>query len=222
LKRMLNRTPREARVSAGLLIGLWLTLSAPASGHNRPPFPIIENRKVGPCIVAVWTHPDVGAGAFYVFVEPAPGDRVPNDLPIETGVQPATGRLPERFYDAWRVKSHGPVQYNAQAEIDRQELWRVHLVLQSSQGGGEATVPVAVTPPGSGRSGPFDISLTVSPRGRLVVPRYCTRKAAQEGTVGGGESRNQHRTDGSRCGPCQLRCQLTMRFVECYFRGGWF
>jgi len=144
----------------GLLFVLLLTLPTPASAHNGPPFPIIENKKIGPCIVALWTHPDVGTGAFYVFVEPAPGGSVPDDLKIKIGVQPATGRLAETFYEAQRVKSRGQVQYNAQADFDRQELWRVRLVLQSSQGGGEATAQVEVTPPGFGR---WDLLLYLLP-----------------------------------------------------------
>jgi hypothetical protein len=147
---MLNRSTSARKVSVGLL-ALLLVSSMPASAHNGPPFPIIENQKVGPCIVALWTHPDVGSGAFYVFVEPAPGAAVPDDLKIRIGVQPVTGRLPETFYEAERVKSRGPVQYNAQAQFDRQELWRVRLVIQSSQGSGEATAQVLVTPPGFGR-----------------------------------------------------------------------
>jgi hypothetical protein len=134
-----------------LLLALVLTMPTPASAHNGPPFPIIENRKVGPCIVALWTHPDVGTGAFYVFVEPAPGGTVPDDLRIKIGVQPVTGRLPEKFYEATRVKSRGQMQFNAQADFDRQELWNVRLVIQSAQGGGEATAQVEVTPPGFGR-----------------------------------------------------------------------
>lgn len=148
---MLNRRTLEGEFSIGLLVALWLTLASAASAHNGPPFPIIENQKVGPCIFALWTHPDVGTGAFYVFVEPAPGSTIPNDLQITIGVQPLTGRLPETFYEAQRVKSRGQVQYNAQAAFDRQELWRVHLIVQSSQGDGEATAQVLVTPPGFGR-----------------------------------------------------------------------
>ena len=71
-----------------------------------------------------------------------------------------TGRLSEKSYDAERVKSHGQVQYNAQADFDRQELWTVRLVLQSSQGGGEATANVEVTPPGFGR---WDLLLYLLP-----------------------------------------------------------
>jgi hypothetical protein len=157
---MLNRLTTSAEVLARVLIVLLPFLPTPASAHNGPPFPIIENRRVGPCIVALWTHPDVGTGAFYVFVEPAPGGRVPNDLKIKIGVQPVTDRLPEKFYDAQRVESHGQVQYNAWAEFDRQELWRVHLVLESSQGSGDARTQVEVTPPGFGR---WDLLLYLLP-----------------------------------------------------------
>jgi hypothetical protein len=159
-KRMLDGPGDAGNFSIGLLFVLALFLPRPASAHNGPPFPIIENKKVGPCIVALWTHPDVGTGAFYVFVEPLPGSTVPNDLKIEIGVQPLTGRLPEVLYAAERVKSHGPLQYNAQAEFDRQELWRVRLVIQSSQGTGEATTQVEVTPPGFGR---WDLLLYLLP-----------------------------------------------------------
>src|SRR5208283_3246505 len=117
---MSNRPTSAGAVSVGLLVAILLVSSTPASAHNGPPFPIIENKKIGPCIVALWTHPDVGTGAFYVFVEPVTGGAIPNDLKIEIGVQPLTGRLPEVLYAAERVKSRGPVQYNAQAEFDRQ------------------------------------------------------------------------------------------------------
>jgi hypothetical protein len=160
LLTMLNRSTSGGGVSVGLLVAFLLLLPAPASAHNGPPFPIIENKKVGPCIVALWTHPDVGTGAFYVFVEPTPGGTVPHDLKIRIGVQPVTGRLAETFYEAERVKSHGQAQYNAQANFDRQELWRVRLVIQSSQGDGEAITQVEVTPPGFGR---WDLLLYLLP-----------------------------------------------------------
>jgi len=157
---MMDRLPNAGEITIGLLVVLWLVVPTPALAHNGPPFPIIENRKVGPCIVALWTHPDVGTGAFYVFVEPVPGALVPDDLKIAIGVQPVTGRLPEKVYEAARVKAHGQVQYNAQAEFDRQELWRVRLVIQSSRGSGEATTQVEVTPPGFGR---WDLLLFLLP-----------------------------------------------------------
>jgi hypothetical protein len=148
---MLNRLTSSGEVPVRLLFVLMLAWPTGASAHNGPPFPIVENKNIGTCKVALWTHPDVGTGAFYVFVEPATGGKIPDDLKIEIGVQPVTGRLPEKFYDAQHVKSRGPAEYNALTDFDRQELWRVRLLLQSSQCGGEATAQVEVTPPGFGR-----------------------------------------------------------------------
>src|SRR5580704_11401512 len=101
--------------------GFCLLLPGRVRAHNGPPFPILENRRIGPCIVALWTHPDVGTGAFYVFLEPAPGASVPADLKIKIGVQPVTGRLPEKFFAAEKVPSRDQVQFNAMADFDRQE-----------------------------------------------------------------------------------------------------
>ena len=52
-----------------------LMLAMPAGAHNGPPFPIIENRTVGGCVISLWTHPDVGTGTFFVLVDPIPGGK---------------------------------------------------------------------------------------------------------------------------------------------------
>jgi hypothetical protein len=80
-----------------------------------------------------------------------PGGRVPDDLKIKIGVQPATNRLLEVVYHAKREVSHGQVQYNVSAQFDRQEVWRVHLIVESTQRIDEAVTQVEVTPPGYGR-----------------------------------------------------------------------
>src|SRR5579863_2596852 len=98
---------RNKDLTVGLLVAVALMLPAAANAHNGPPFPIIENQKIGPCVIALWTHPDVGTGAFYVFVEPVPGGTIPNDLKIRIGVQPLTGRLPGTCYEARGVESRG-------------------------------------------------------------------------------------------------------------------
>src|ERR1700748_2908008 len=102
-----------------LLPAFYLTLSTSARAHNGPPFPIIENRKVGPCVIALWTHPDVGTGTFFVLVDPLPGSKIPDDLKITSGVQPESGRLAEVVYPAVRDDSRGQAQYNVSAEFDR-------------------------------------------------------------------------------------------------------
>jgi hypothetical protein len=136
---------------AWFLFVFWLIFPVPASAHNGPPFPIIENRRVGPCVISLWTHPDVGTGTFFVFVEPIAGGTVPKDLKVQIGIQPESGRLPEVVYTANRDDNGGQLQYKAVVEFDRDEFWRVHLILDSSQSRGEEFSRVEATPVGFGK-----------------------------------------------------------------------
>jgi hypothetical protein len=148
---MTSRIHLAKMLLPGILFWL-LFLPIPAKAHNGPPFPIIENQKVGPCVIALWTHPDVGTGTFFVIVDPVPGGTIPNDLKIEIGVQPESGRLPEVLYTLERDDTRGQVQYKTLTQFDRDEFWRVRLVLESTQQGrGEAFSRVEATPTGFGR-----------------------------------------------------------------------
>lgn len=121
------------------------------AAHNGPPFPILEGSHVGPYTIALWTHPDLGTGTFFVLVDPPPGGTIPKDLKVQIAVQPATGRLPEAVYWAWVEDQKGQVEYKTEAQFDQQEVWKVRLVMNSSIGGGEATSQVIPTPPGYGK-----------------------------------------------------------------------
>ncbi len=148
----MNRQTIVREIGFGLAGLLALMLPAPAHAHNGPPFPIIENRTVGPCVISLWTHPDVGTGTFFVFVEPLPGKAVPADLKVQIGVQPESGRLPEVVYTAAAQDNRsGQLQYNAIVQFDRDEFWRVRLVLESSLGRGEEFSRVEATPVGFGK-----------------------------------------------------------------------
>jgi hypothetical protein len=130
-----------------------LLLAGPARGvaHEGPPYPILIDKTLGPCGVSVWADPDVGTGTFFIVLEPTPGGKLPEDIRVELGVRPVSGRLPEVVYEAVREGARGPAQYQAEVPFDAQELWRVRLLLHSSEGGGEAGTDVEVTPPGYGR-----------------------------------------------------------------------
>jgi hypothetical protein len=145
-----------------LLCVAMLTLVCAVNGlaHNGPPFPIITDQRVGPFLVSLWTHPDLGTGTFFVLVDPPPGGSVPKDLKIQIGVQPATGRLPEAVYSAWLEDLRGQVEYKAEAQFDQQENWKVRLTLASSLGGGELFSQVVPTPAGFGR---WDLLLYLLP-----------------------------------------------------------
>ena len=151
---MLNRPNSGGRIfnHLVLVVTFCLALHVPVQAHNGPPFPIVENKRVGPFVISLWTHPDLGTGTFFVIVDPVPGGRVPSDLKVQIAVQPESGRLPEAVYDTWRDAVRDHVQYdNNQVEFDKQEFWRVRLILLSSTGGGELFSRVEPTPTGLGK-----------------------------------------------------------------------
>jgi hypothetical protein len=131
-----------------------------AAAHNGPPFPIITDQHVGPFMVSLWTHPDLGTGLFFVMVDPLPGGTIPKDLKVQIGVQPASGRLAEVVYSAWLQDLRGQVEYKTEVQFDQQEYWKVRLILLSSAGGGEAISQVVPTPAGFGR---WDLLLYLLP-----------------------------------------------------------
>lgn len=146
--------------SAAATFLVALILAIPAVAHNGPPFPIIEHKTVGPYVISLWTHPDIGTGTFFVIVDPVPGGKVPSDVKVQIGIQPESGRLPEKVYDTWRDKVRDHVQFDNQVDFDQQDFFRVRLVLQSSIGGGEALSRVEATPTGLGR---WDLLFFASP-----------------------------------------------------------
>ena len=135
----------------GLTVCLLLLLSLNAGAHEGPPFPIIVDKSVGPCVVSVWTDPDVGESTFFVVINAQPGGAIPTGLKVQLGVQPTSGRLAEAVYPAQREDLRDQVQYKAVVFLDAQEMWRVRVVLASAQGSGEASATVEATPPGYGR-----------------------------------------------------------------------
>jgi hypothetical protein len=134
-----------------LAICLLDATSLPACAHEGPPYPIVVDKTAGPSLMSVWGDPDVGIGTFYMILEPLKGSAVPGDVKIHVAVQPVSGRLPEARYTAERDRSSRSVQFKAEVPFDAQERWRLRVMLESSQGAGEVTSDIEVTPPGFGR-----------------------------------------------------------------------
>jgi hypothetical protein len=129
-----------------------LLLAGQAQAHVGPPFPIVENQRAGPYVISVWAHPDLGKGAFYVILEPAPGTTMPEDNQVEVSVQPLSGRLPEATYSGTRQDDvRDKVQCYAEADFDQQELWRVRVRVSGAAGAGEVISEVEPTPTTYGR-----------------------------------------------------------------------
>lgn len=130
---------------------LLLACSVLARAHEGPPYPILVDKTLGPSNASVWADLDVGTGTFFVILEPAQGDALPEELKIEIAVRPTDGRLAEAVHAAVREDVRGRVQYKAEIPFDAAGPWRVRVRLHSSRGGGEAVTDVEVTPPGLGR-----------------------------------------------------------------------
>jgi hypothetical protein len=146
-------------------IGIVATLltmcgSIPAWAHIGPPYPIMQDRKVGPFTVAVWSNPDVGTGSFFVIIDPPPGRSVPTDMKVQVAVQPASKRLPEKTYDAWRERLRNRVEFKSVVPFDKEETWHVRVMLASSASSGEISTDVSVTP---GLLGRWDLLLYALP-----------------------------------------------------------
>jgi hypothetical protein len=141
-----------------LLLLCGTLCAAPSRAHEGPPFPILVDRTVGPYVTSVWTDPDVGTGTFFVVVEPPEGKSLPERTQVRIGVQPVDGRLAEALYDA-KVQSGREGHYFTEVRFDRRELWRVRVLLDGSEGGGELTTAVEATPAG-----------TIGPIGLLLYP----------------------------------------------------
>lgn len=147
----IRRQILQAPVIATLSI-FWLALDAPiAWAHIGPPYPIMQNRKVGPFTVEVWSNPDVGTGSFFVVVDPPKGASVPADMKVQVAVQPVSKRLAEATYGAWREKLKDRVEFKTIVPFDKEEMWHVRVLLASSTAGGEADTDVSVTPTLLGR-----------------------------------------------------------------------
>ncbi|HEY2822293.1 MAG TPA: hypothetical protein VGJ06_14715 [Candidatus Acidoferrum sp.] len=141
---------RVERIAIALILVSALC-ARPAYAHVGPPFPIISDQTVGPVVVSLWTHPDVGTGTFFVLVNPLPGKSIPKDLKMQIGIAPVSGRLAEVVYPTWIENLRGQLEYKNQVEFDRDEMWKVRLIVTSADGGGEATAQVEATPPGFGQ-----------------------------------------------------------------------
>ena len=128
-----------------------LTLAPHAWAHIGPPYPIMENRRIGPLGVEVWSNPDVGTGSFFVVLDPPLGQTIASDLKVQVGVQPVSHRLPEATYSAWREKLKNRIEFKAVVPFDKEETWHVRVILSSAAVNGETDTDVPVTPTLLGR-----------------------------------------------------------------------
>ncbi len=137
------------RKTLTLLLLAGAGLAGLAEAHVGPPFPILENQKVGPYVAAIWTDPDIGTATFYVMLEAPQGQRLPEKTRVRVAVQPVSKRLHEVTYEAVYQPADGAARYYTPVEFDRGEMWKVRVLLDGPAGGGVLTSQVEATPAGS-------------------------------------------------------------------------
>jgi hypothetical protein len=153
---LLQKTKKTA-VTVTLLA---ICASLPAWAHIGPPYPIMQDRKIGMLTVSVWANPDVGTGSFFIVIDPPKGSSVPSDIKVQVAVQPVSGRMPEKTYDAWHEKLRNRVEFKALVPFDKEEMWRIRIRLASAEATGETQTDVSVTPTLLGR---WDLLLFLLP-----------------------------------------------------------
>jgi len=139
---------------------LFLSGGSALWAHIGPPYPIMQNRKIGPLTVEVWSNPDVGTGSFFIVIDPPKGGSVPSDMKVQVSVQPVSGRLPKKTYDAWREKLRDRVEFKSIVPFDKEETWKVEVTLSSAEVSGATATNVEVTPALLGR---WDLLLFLLP-----------------------------------------------------------
>jgi hypothetical protein len=168
----------------GLMTGSLLATARQASAHEGPPYPILVDKMIGPCLVSVWADPDVGIGTFFIILEPPRGGTLPEEITVEIVVRPVSGRLAEARYRAERESLDSRVQFKAEIPFDAQERWLTRILLKSPHGSGDAAVEVEVTPPGYGR---WDLLLYLFPFvavGFLWLKAFLRRRSRKKVSPG--------------------------------------
>lgn len=149
------------RIPRTLPLLLLLLGPLPAAGHAGPPFPILEDRQAGPYLASVWTDPDIGTGTFFVILQAPAGRDLPEGTRVRVAVQPVTGRLPEAVYPAEPQPVRQGERHYAEVKFDQGGKWRVRVLLDGPQGGGELVSEVEPTPDGT--LGPGEVGLYLLP-----------------------------------------------------------
>ncbi len=156
---MTNRTSSRKGRLAGTIAVLLLVPFLQA--HEGPPFPIVVDHEIGPMLVSVWTDPDIGIGTFFVVFEAAGDAVLPDDLAVQIGIRPVSGRLEEVLYRAEPQRVRKGARFFTEVEFDQGEWWDVRVIVESSAGSGEIHSQVEATPDGT--LGPISLVIFLLP-----------------------------------------------------------
>ncbi len=153
----------KTRLSRAIVGAIALCLNvSDAHAHEGPPFPIVQDYRLGDYNISVWADPDIGDATFYIQVE-SPERKQPTTLPsVSVWTEPVSGRLERVTYAATKDDGSGPVQFTAHPHFDQRDMWNIGIQLTTAQGeSSEWTTEIESTPPGF--LGIWDIALYAFP-----------------------------------------------------------
>lgn len=93
-----------------------LATVATARGHDGPPYPIVSDQRAGRYTVSIWTDPDATddgskGGQFWVVLEGAAGEAVPDDTRVLVSVRPLDRADPAQTVTAEPVRGQARNQF---------------------------------------------------------------------------------------------------------------
>ena len=118
-----------------------------AHAHSGPPFPVMVDKMSGPYKVSLWADPDVGTGSLIIILEsPTKAPLTVEPTQVEVKVQPVSKRLVEKTYRAERQNNRDSPHYFVETSFDKQEMWRLQIVLHDAGKVDTLTTQVEATP----------------------------------------------------------------------------
>jgi len=133
---------------AAMIAAAVLGLSASASAHSGPPYPVVSNRVAGSYRLSVWTDPDAtddgsAGGQFWVTIEGARSGAPPPDTQAHVAIRPA-GNADWVDAAAKPVDGDRSRQFAALV-MDHEGAYGVRVVVTGAWGRAEVTTGVEAT-----------------------------------------------------------------------------
>ncbi len=140
---------RRARLAPTLVPWLLVAGAALAGGHAGPPFPIVEDRSVGPYTVSIWTDPDAtddgtAGGQFWVIVHARSGAE-PDAQTLVTVKASPLSRAGAEVEATAAPQAGQPSRYFAALVLDHEGDFRIAVSLRGPLGEASTTADVAAT-----------------------------------------------------------------------------
>jgi hypothetical protein len=128
-----------------------LDVTAPASAHDGPPYPIVSNKITNAYHVSVWTDPDTTddetlGGQFWIIVHPVPAQALPPGTTVSVAVRAHGLQASERTaVAAAAADSRQPSRHFAAVRLDHEGMWDVRATIDGPLGHATVSAPVEAT-----------------------------------------------------------------------------